>query len=203
MRIDEEFSPLSIVKKNLTDFNRCAYRVYKSPTEFVTVEAATALEAFRESGITNPFRILRETRFMERLVEQARFSDIEELIETGLIMEAPEAITSHKEAVPQAQQAAPVAEAATEAPVEEAQVQDAFVESSAAPQEPQATPEPEMQAEPAQEAVSAEETSELSEEDVNKLLGDDAAEITDAESQAEEESLSPDDVAALLGDDKP
>lgn len=83
MRPTEEFTPLRIVKKNLTDSNRCAYRVYKSPEEYITVEAATALEAFRESGIANPHRILRETRFMERLVDQSKFTDREELIETG------------------------------------------------------------------------------------------------------------------------
>lgn len=84
MRPTEEFTPLRIVKKNLTDSNRCAYRVYKSPDEYVTVDAATALEAFRESGIANPYRILRETRFMERLVDQNKFSDREELVETGV-----------------------------------------------------------------------------------------------------------------------
>lgn len=84
MRQTEEFTPLRIVRKNLTDSNRCAYRVFKSPDEYVTVEAATALEAFRESGIANPYRILRETRFMERLVDQSKFSDNEDLIETGM-----------------------------------------------------------------------------------------------------------------------
>lgn len=83
MRPTEEFTPLRIVKKSLTDSNRCAYRVYKSEDEYVTVEAATALEAFRESGIAEPHRILRETRFMERLVDQSKFSENEELIETG------------------------------------------------------------------------------------------------------------------------
>ena len=88
MRSDEEFSPLRIVKKNLAGSDQSIYRVYKSPTEFVSVEAATALEAFRESGIKNPYRIMRETRFMERLVDQGKFSDMEELIETGLVVDA-------------------------------------------------------------------------------------------------------------------
>lgn len=81
--MDEDFSPLNVVKKNLTDFNRSAYRVYKSPQEFVTVEAATALEAMRESGVQAPLKIVREIRFMDRMVEQNRFTAQEELVQTG------------------------------------------------------------------------------------------------------------------------
>lgn len=81
--MDEDFSPLNVVKKNLTDFNRSAYRVYKNQQEFVTVEAATALEAMRESGIQAPLKIVREIRFMERMVEQNRFTAQEELVQTG------------------------------------------------------------------------------------------------------------------------
>lgn len=103
MRSDEEFAPLRMVKKNLTGFDRCVYRVYKSPSEFVSVEAATALEAFRESGIKNPFRIMRETRFMERLVDESRFSDKEDQVETGRAAEASPAVISHQEPVPEIQ----------------------------------------------------------------------------------------------------
>lgn len=127
MRQDEEFAPLRIVKKNVMDFDRCAYRVYKSPMEYVTVEAATALEALRESGIQNPLRIVRETRFMERLLDGNRFTDMEELIETGVVMEAPQTITGHREAVPQAARQIPDAEQA-----------QAEVEESPLPQEAQA-----------------------------------------------------------------
>lgn len=81
--VDEDFTPLNVVKKNLTDFNRSAYRVYKSQHEFVTVEAATALEAMKESGVQAPLRIVREIRFMERMVSQNRFTEHEELVQTG------------------------------------------------------------------------------------------------------------------------
>lgn len=149
MRPDEEFAPLSIIKKNLTDFNRCAYRVYKSPAEFVTVEAATALEAFRESGIKNPFRILRETRFMERLVDQNRFTATDELISTGFVMEPPVAITGHQEAVPQVVRAAEELYQTEEEPAEELLVE---AEES--------------------DAEILEEEDALSPDDVAKLLGD-------------------------------
>lgn len=146
MRQDEEFAPLRIVKKNITDFDRCAYRVYKSPAEYVTVDAATALEAFRESGIQNPLRIVRETRFMERLVDQARFTDMEELIETGFIMEAPAAITGHQEAAP---------------PVQPEHESEPVAEDFA----PAAGAEPEQ---PEQDAGES-----LSEDDIARLLGGD------------------------------
>lgn len=168
MRPDEEFAPLRIMKKNLTDFNRCAYRVYKSPSEYVTVEAATALEAFRESGIRNPLRILRETRFMERLVDQTKFTEIEELIETGVLMAPPMAITGHQEAVPQAQPRAAL-------PSEFEQQTAAQITQKPQPQsqpepEPDLAPEPQMAA-PEAEPVPAEQV--LSEDEIAKLLGDD------------------------------
>lgn len=190
MRQDEEFAPLRIVKKNLTDFDRCAYRVYKSPAEYITVEAATALEAFRESGIQNPLRIVRETRFMERLVDQNRFTELEELIETGVIMQAPEAITGHSEPVPQAVQQSAVAKAS----VEDAA---AFVteeyEAAAAPQA--ASP-----GAPAEAEVVDADDSELSEEDIHSLLGDEEKQRAN-DATAGEDGLSPDDVAQLLQQD--
>lgn len=200
MRPDEEFAPLSIIKKNLTDFNRCAYRVYKSPAEFVTVEAATALEAFRESGIDNPFRIQRETRFMDRLVEQGRFSDIEELIETGVIMEAPQQITGHQEPVPQAPRPESAAAAdSSEPPVPaepqapEAAEPTAAAEQAAMPESEEPVPSAEAQDQPATPAAQ----EELSSDDVQELLG--AQKEPDASTEAgPDESLSEGDVANLL-----
>lgn len=78
-----DFSPLHVVKKNLVDAHRSAYRVYKSPAEFVTVEAATALEALRESGIKQPVRIVREIRFMDRMLDGSRFSKEEDIVATA------------------------------------------------------------------------------------------------------------------------
>ncbi|MGB1540055.1 MAG: hypothetical protein ACPG80_03765, partial [Rickettsiales bacterium] len=107
MRPNEEFSPLQVVKKSLLDANRTAYRVYKSHSEFVTVDATTALEAYREAGIKRPVRIVREMRFMDRLVDQSKFSEVDDIIETvGLRMEAPDGISPHNEPVPQAPAAA-------------------------------------------------------------------------------------------------
>lgn len=214
MRQNEEFTPLRVVRKNLTDFDRCAYRVYKSPTEYITVEAATALEAFRESGIRNPLRIQRETRFMERLVDQNKFTDMEEIVETGVIMEAPQSITGHREAVPQtvSREAAftPVqAGALTPAPsapaMEEPHVTDVEHPPQAAPEdlphahaaEPPAAAVGPEQAAPAVGPAPKANESELSEADIHALLGEEG--IAQAEAAtAGEEGLSPDDVAKLL-----
>lgn len=118
MRPEEEFAPLRIVKKNLAGSDRSMYRVYKSPTEYVSVEAATALEAFRESGIKDPHRIMRETRFMERLVDQGKFSDGEELVETGLT-QASNAIASQAPlAQPMVREGAKNSGEFTEAPIQ-------------------------------------------------------------------------------------
>lgn len=81
--LENEFAPLHVVKRNIANFDRSVYRVYKTPSEFVSIEAATALEAFRESGVKNPLRIVREIRFMERMIDQSRFTDHEELVQTA------------------------------------------------------------------------------------------------------------------------
>lgn len=155
MRQDEEFSPLRVVRKNITDFDRSAYRVYKSETEFVTVEAATALEAFRESGIAKPLRIVREIRFMDRLVDQARFTDMEEIIETGMIMEKPPAAAA-AQADPTRPAAPAQAAAPTASPPAEAVEELETVEEDAAPA-------------PQEDSLDSGDDG-LSEDDVAKLL---------------------------------
>lgn len=148
--VDEDFSPLHVVKKNLTDFNRSAYRVYKSQNEFVTVEAATALEAMKESGVQAPLRIVREIRFMERMVTQNRFTEHEELVQTG----KSGASGKHNTAL-----AAAVAAAQVEAQ---------------APQQPTHTivqPEETISVLPPEAASPPTDEGDLSPEDVAALLG--------------------------------
>lgn len=202
MRQDEEFAPLRIVRKNVTDFDRCAYRVYKSPTEYITVDAATALEAYRESGIKDPLRIVRETRFMERLLDQARFSEIEDIIETGVIMQAPQAITGHRESVPQA---APKPQAEAQAQFEPGIPSRAETAHAPAAQE-QASMDNTAQdaAQDTTETAAApqevEDAEELSEDQIHALLGAEEQQRAQA-ATAGDEGLSPDDVARLLGPD--
>ena len=136
MRQEEEFSALRIVRKGLLDSDKTMYRVYKSFEEFVSVEAASALEAFRASGINNPVKIERDIRFKDRLMKKDRLIEVDEVIET-VLMETPSAIMGHQEPVPQQKPAAPGAfqktgvtakpaavEAQPEAEVVEAEVVD-------------------------------------------------------------------------------
>lgn len=83
MSVTEEFSSLSIARKCLQNDETGAYRVYKTLAEYVTVEAATAMEACRMSGISQPLRIQRVTRFKERLLDQSKFSETVEMFEIG------------------------------------------------------------------------------------------------------------------------
>lgn len=106
MSSTEEFSPLRIVKKCLQDQQTDAYRVYKNQAEFVTVEAATAMEACRLSGIAQPLRISRVTRFKERLFDQSKFSETIEMFEIGSMMEKLATITGLAEGLPVAPPAA-------------------------------------------------------------------------------------------------
>jgi hypothetical protein len=82
--LDELFAPLQVMKKKLASSDKSAYRVYKTASEFVTVEAETALEAFRASEVKNPVRIVREIRFMERMVEQSGLVESAEFVQTGM-----------------------------------------------------------------------------------------------------------------------
>lgn len=68
----EIFEPLKVVKRQLQDVNQSRYRVYKSAEEYVTVEAATALEAIQESGVQEPLKVERVMQFQDRLLEQQR-----------------------------------------------------------------------------------------------------------------------------------
>lgn len=164
MRQDEEFTPLQIVKKNLLDSSRSMYRVYKSPTEFVTVEAATALEAMRESAIKAPYKIKRQIRFEDRLMGLEKLAEAEDIIET-VMMEPPVGIAAHTESVPTAD-----ADQAKEVVKEAHELKQAGENASSEPQS-QPMPEPEPLPEvntPAEDAEADE--SELSEEEIAKLL---------------------------------
>lgn len=184
MRQDEEFTPLQIVKKNLLDSSRSMYRVYKSPTEFVTVEAATALEAMRESGIKAPYKIKRQIRFEDRLMGLEKLTEAEDIIET-VQMEPPLSIAGHTEPVPTAgveQTKEVVKEAHELKQAEEGERkragEDAAVEPHSQPAE-EAAHSPEENAPEQTEAAQPEEAaaedadadeSELSEEEIAKLL---------------------------------
>lgn len=54
-----EFEPIILPLRVISEEAVQGYRVYKNPTEFVTVDAAMAAEAIEKSGVSNPFRVVR------------------------------------------------------------------------------------------------------------------------------------------------
>ena len=158
MRDTNEFSPLQVERQTLIGDGRAAYRVYKNAKEFILVEANTALEAFRGSGIDNPLKIEREMRFRDRLLDHSVFaqhaSSTEELTspsQKAYVIDAPSTVTSqHIEA-----DAAFMTETIEEVKEEAAEMIEAS-EAEQMTEEPKATEE------------------ELSEDDISALLGDDA-----------------------------
>lgn len=219
MRPGEEFEPLRIQKKHLLDSDKCRYRVYKTPIEFVTVEAATALQAIAESGIARPARVVRELRFMERLMDNQRIVGGEEFVETcELEMGQPEIIQPHQEAVPStaAEPAAPQRQnAASAASFAKLPLRSAPAPAASTPTpSAETTPRAEAMASPAidgggedwEDALIAEgdakraEAPQLSADEVQHLLGDKSAQVEEAKVE-EESPLSPDEIAKLLDND--
>ena len=73
--IPEEFAELSIPKRSLANKDSgMKYRVYTDPHNFMMVNADTALEAIRKSGINNPFRIIRDSTYYEKMLSEDMIS---------------------------------------------------------------------------------------------------------------------------------
>ncbi len=65
---DQEFQPLELPRKGLPPSNN-QYRVYKDEKEFNIVEAASALEALKASGLQKAHRIQRESILEHTLID--------------------------------------------------------------------------------------------------------------------------------------
>lgn len=68
----EGFQPLPFPCRSFVGGGASHYRVYSSATEFVSVEAETAVEALKSSGVPTPLRIQREIRGREVLIDRKR-----------------------------------------------------------------------------------------------------------------------------------
>lgn len=192
MRPDEEFTSLQIMKKALLDAHKSMYRVYKSPKEYVTVEAATALEALRESAVKNPHKIVRQIRFKERLMGMDRLAEGEDdVVQTGHVkMEAPMAITGHQENVPAGQ----------EMPREVVKEAHELTQADVRPPGQPAAAKPQAEESLGYEAEEIpEETVSAAQDDVEEAqLVDDEHDAVENTEQADEDQLSEDDIAKLL-----
>lgn len=58
------FDSLKLEKKTITGIGGNRYRVYRQDGSFVIVEAESAADAFRESGVTDPEKIIHESLFL-------------------------------------------------------------------------------------------------------------------------------------------
>ena len=53
------FGEITLPARHLKEQNWNSYRIYKSETEFVTIEGEAAYDAIAKSGVPNPLRVVR------------------------------------------------------------------------------------------------------------------------------------------------
>lgn len=71
----EPFEELPIPRKDVPHLQVCRYRVYTDKTNFVTVEAVSALEALRASGKKQAFRIERDMLQLTTILNIGSFDE--------------------------------------------------------------------------------------------------------------------------------
>lgn len=107
-----DFQELPMPVRSFAAGGMARYRIYTSAKECKEVEAETVVDAIRASGVEAPFRVEREIRGREVLVESKKF--LQPPVATpGAAEAAPTTPTASAEAAP----AAP-AEAAPAAPAQ-------------------------------------------------------------------------------------
>lgn len=101
------------------------YLVYKSPTEFVEVEANTAQEAIDASGIERPHKVRHIVRDLEGVLRQSMLEKIEEKKPAPANTDSAEVVQEAAQAeqrteVPQVEEIAEPSQAEEEAEVPQA-----------------------------------------------------------------------------------
>lgn len=66
------FAALPFPVRSFAGLGVCRYLVYKEPGRFIAVEAETAAEAIKKSGIDEPLRIKRDVPGQETLLDRRR-----------------------------------------------------------------------------------------------------------------------------------
>ena len=174
-KTNEDFVPLPFAKRTIVDGERSMYRVYRSDDDFESVEAHTAIEAMKESGIENPHKIVRDLPLLIRLMDESRLAEVEEeeIVPETPANEAEETIQAPTEDTAIAQE---------EPPASQPQETEA---------EPETTPEPEAE-------TTLETAAEIQSPEPAEPAPESTAEAQAEKAQTEKDGLSPDDVAALL-----
>lgn len=65
---EDSFEPLRFQQRVFAAGDKTRYRIYKDNSEFVVIEAISASEAFNQSGVSNPLRIVSESVLMAQNV---------------------------------------------------------------------------------------------------------------------------------------
>ncbi len=99
--MDHTFLPLRIRRHTLVNAHKSQYRVYNKGGDFITIDAASALEAHKNSGFGDAERIVRVTPQLFTSVEYAALGEAKEYVETTL--EGPPLIVPMNAPVPEAQ----------------------------------------------------------------------------------------------------
>ena len=73
--LHERFEELDLPRKDLPNLVGTHYRVYSDDGKFVRVEAINALEAINKSGVNNIVRIVRDTIYLNRIVDMSKMVD--------------------------------------------------------------------------------------------------------------------------------
>lgn len=69
--MEKEFGDLHIPSKSVADKTMSLkYRVYSNSEQFIIVEANSALEAIRKSGVSSPVKIDKEMYYHQHFVNQ-------------------------------------------------------------------------------------------------------------------------------------
>ena len=78
IKVEKPFSPIVLPERHLKENNWNRYHIYKSRTEFVTIEADAAYEAIAKSGVARPFKVIRA---MKEVGDVLTVNNMEEQLE--------------------------------------------------------------------------------------------------------------------------
>ena len=79
-----EFTSLKIRRRLLGAGGACKYRIYRSHSDFITLEARTATEACKVSGIKRPYKIVRVSPSSMKMLDSKVFEGgLEDVVETS------------------------------------------------------------------------------------------------------------------------
>ncbi len=75
-----QFEDVVFPKRNLASADAKAkrYKVYKTSTEFLIIDASSALEAVRRSGILNPDKVETYNESQEQMLPEEKLTQVEE-----------------------------------------------------------------------------------------------------------------------------